>query len=142
MKKMDTAEWKAFIQSGSRTGKVSTIRADGSPHCVPVWFIFRDEKITFMTWHNSYKAKHIAKDNRISIAVDSEIFPYHFVTIEGTAEIEEPSMEDLYNVSKQIAQRYVPEDRVEEYAKRNAVQGEVLVHVIPTKVLSAKDVAS
>ena len=141
MEQMSEAEWQSFIQSGTKTGKVSTIRKDGSPHCVPVWFVFANNALTFMTWHKSLKAQHIARDNRVSITIDSEDFPYRFVTIEGVAEIEEPTIEDLYAFSRQVAQRYVPADRIDEFADRNAVPGEVLVHVKPTKILSAKDVA-
>jgi nitroimidazol reductase NimA-like FMN-containing flavoprotein (pyridoxamine 5'-phosphate oxidase superfamily) len=43
---------------GTRTGKLATVRADGSPHVVPVWFVFDDDgTLVFTVDANSVKAK-------------------------------------------------------------------------------------
>ncbi|MEM7019734.1 MAG: PPOX class F420-dependent oxidoreductase, partial [Pseudomonadota bacterium] len=83
----------------------------------------------------------IMRDNRVSLTFDSVQFPYDFVMIEGTAEIRELPPEELLPISIRIAERYVPWQRVEEFGKRNAVEGEVLVVVTPNKIISAKGVA-
>lgn len=36
--KMTSRKWRAFVPDGARTGELSTVRADGSPHLAPVWF--------------------------------------------------------------------------------------------------------
>ena len=46
MRKMTEAEIRAFMGTGSKTGKLATVRADGSPHMVPVWFAFDPETVT------------------------------------------------------------------------------------------------
>jgi nitroimidazol reductase NimA-like FMN-containing flavoprotein (pyridoxamine 5'-phosphate oxidase superfamily) len=38
MRDMSEAERRAFLTHGTRTGKLATVRADGSPHVVPIWF--------------------------------------------------------------------------------------------------------
>jgi len=38
MGKMSEDEVRTFMRFGSRTGKLATVRPDGSPHVVPVWF--------------------------------------------------------------------------------------------------------
>jgi hypothetical protein len=35
--KMTDTEWRAFVSHGTRIGKLSTVRADGSPHVTPIW---------------------------------------------------------------------------------------------------------
>ena len=37
--KMTDEEWREFVSHGTRTAKLSTVRADGSPHVAPVWFL-------------------------------------------------------------------------------------------------------
>lgn len=142
MKAMTDSQWKEFIQHGCRTGKLSTIRADGRPHCVPVWCLFEEGKVLFMTWTSSQKAKNMRRDKRVCITFDSETFPYDFVSLEGVATIEEPALDSLLDISRRIATRYVPEEKVEAFASRNAVEGEVLVTIEPTRVISAKGVAN
>ncbi|MFE3940034.1 PPOX class F420-dependent enzyme, partial [Streptomyces goshikiensis] len=34
-KKMTQEEWRAFVSHATRTGKLSTVRAAGSPHNAP-----------------------------------------------------------------------------------------------------------
>lgn len=36
---MTDEEWRAFLSAGTRTTKVSTVRAEGSPHIAPVRFL-------------------------------------------------------------------------------------------------------
>lgn len=36
--KMTDAQWREFVSSGTRIGKLSTVRYDGSPHVTPVCF--------------------------------------------------------------------------------------------------------
>ena len=39
MLEMTEAQWRAFVQEGTRTGKLATVRADGLPHVMPIWFV-------------------------------------------------------------------------------------------------------
>ena len=141
MESMSPDEWKAFINEGRKTGKLATIRADGRPHCVPVGCLFEDETLKFITMNTAVKLKNIRRDNRVAIAFDNETSSDGFVTLEGTAEIEELTPEELLPISTRLARRYAPPEKVEEFSKRNAVEGVVLVVVTPTKVMSAKNLS-
>jgi len=46
---MNEAEAYAFLSEGQRTGKVATVRADGRPHVVPIWFVVDGTDLLFMT---------------------------------------------------------------------------------------------
>lgn len=131
---MFTSESRAFILEGTRTGKVATVRADGRPHVVPVWFVLDGDTIIFTTWHSTVKAANIRRDNRVTICVDDEVPPFAFTQIEGTAELSD-DLDALTYWATQIARRYMGEALAEAYGKRNGVEGELLVRVTPTKVL-------
>ena len=140
MAQMTGDEWKAFVSTGTRTGKIATTRADGRSHVVPVWFVLDGEDVIFTTGADRVKAKAMRRDPRVSICVDDQEPPYAYVTIEGTARLEENSP-DLLRWSMLIGGRYMGADRAEEFGRRNAVPGELLVRVTPTKILAEKNIA-
>ena len=39
---MTEDEWHRFVMEGTRTGKLATVRKDGSPSVVPIWFVLDD----------------------------------------------------------------------------------------------------
>lgn len=49
MQKMTHHEYRNFLLEGTRTGKLATVRNDGRPHVVPIWFDFDGETIVFTT---------------------------------------------------------------------------------------------
>jgi hypothetical protein len=87
--KMTDDEWRAFVSAGTRTGKLSTVRADGRPHLAPVWFVLDGDDLVFNTGKDTVKGRNLARDPRVSLCVDDERPPYAFVVCEGTATISE-----------------------------------------------------
>ncbi len=75
---------RAFLAEGTRTGKVATSRADGSPHVAPIWFVLDGDDIVFMTGAGTAKGKALLRDPRVALVVDLEEQPYGFVLVEGT----------------------------------------------------------
>lgn len=141
MKSMNEAAWRAFVMQGSRTGKLATVRKDGRPHVVPVWFTLDGPDIVFMTDSRTIKYKNMQRDPRASLCVDDEQFPFAYVAIQGTAKIEALAPAELLPYSMRIAGRYVGQDRAQAFGERNAVEGEVLIRLSPTKVTAMQGIA-
>ncbi len=139
MKEMTKEEYTEFLLGETKTGKLATVRDDGRPHVVPIWFVLDGDKVVFNTADNSVKANNIQRDPRVSISVDDQTPPYSFVTIEGTAEISDDRGECLHWATR-IGARYMGEERAEEFGKRNSTKGELTVRISPTKVLAYKNV--
>lgn len=140
MEEMTPLERREFLLEGPRTGKLATVRADGQPHVVPIWFVLDDDILVFTTWHETVKAANMRRDPRVSICVDDQMPPFAFVMIEGTAAIEEQP-DNFEYWTTQIAGRYMGPELAESYGKRNSMEGEWLVRVTPTKVIARKDIA-
>jgi PPOX class probable F420-dependent enzyme len=139
--KMTDEEWRAFVLDGTRTGKLSTVRADGSPHVAPIWFLLDGDELVFNTGKDTVKGRNLARDGRVALCVDDDRPPFHFVVLNGRARLSE----DLAEVrlwATRIAARYMGEDRAEEYGARNGVPGELLVRVTIDNVLAMRDVAA
>lgn len=140
MRTMTKDEAYRFLASGTRTGKVATIKADGRAHVVPVWFVVDGDDLVFNTWHESAKAKHLRRDPRVSLVVDMEEPPYAYVMVEGSASISEDPAE-LRRAATMIGGRYMGADRAEEYGARNGVEGELVIRLTPEKILAFDDIA-
>ena len=135
---MTDDEIRTFLAHGTRTGKVATTRLDGRPHVAPVWFVLDGEDLVFMTGADTLKGKTLRRDPRVSLVVDLEQQPYAFVLVEGTVTIS-TDLEEMLPLSIRIAERYVDADVADQFGRRNAVEGELLVRLHPTRITSADD---
>jgi len=137
---MTHEEYLCFMQEGTRTAKLATVRADGRPHVAPVWFVMDGEELVFTTGADTVKGRNLRRDGRVALSVDDEEPPYSFVVVEGVASAAEDA-EDLLHWATRIGGRYMGEERAEEFGRRNGVPGELLVRATPTKILAFKNVA-
>jgi PPOX class probable F420-dependent enzyme len=141
MGKMTGDEVRAFLEHGTRTISVATVRADGRPHVAPVWFVLDGDDIVFNTSQTSVKGVNLLRDPRVSLVADDETPPYAFVMIEGIATLED-DLAQLRHWATEIARRYMGEELADAYGQRNGVPGEFLVRVRPLKVISNNDVTA
>jgi PPOX class probable F420-dependent enzyme len=135
---MTDEQARAFLAAGTRTGKLATTRVDGRPHVAPVWFVLDGADLVFMTGANTVKGRTLARDPRAALTVDLEEPPYAFVTVEGSVTISE-DLQEMLPLSIAIARRYVPESEAEQFGRRNAVAGELLVRLRPEKIIAVDD---
>ncbi|MFF7899202.1 PPOX class F420-dependent oxidoreductase [Streptomyces sp. NPDC088817] len=138
--KMTDEEWRAFVSYGTRTGKLSTVRADGSPHVAPIWFLLDGDDVVFNTGKETVKGRNLARDDRVALCVDDERPPFTFVVLQGRARLSE-DLDELRQWATRIGSRYMGEERGEEFGARNGVPGEVLVRVRVDKVMAMRDIA-
>jgi PPOX class probable F420-dependent enzyme len=149
MTEMSKPEIGRFLMKGTFTGKLATVKEDGSSHVVPIWFVLEKKKsrdrvgnIIFTTGSTSVKANNIQRDNRISICIDDQIPPFSFVTIFGTAKIYPYKQKEVLKWATEIAERYMGKSNAEAYGRRNSEEGLVLVRIKPTRIIAEKDIAS
>lgn len=137
----DDSRGDARVSShGTRTAKVATNGPDGQPHVMPVWFMVDGEELVFMTWGDSVKGRNLRRDPRAAIVVDEEVAPYSFVHIRGHVTLSE-DLEEVLRFATAIGGRYMGADRAEEFGRRNAVPGELLVRLRPKRVIAKAGLA-
>jgi PPOX class probable F420-dependent enzyme len=137
---MTPDETRAFLLKGTRTAALATVRGDGRPHVAPVWFTLDGDDFLFNTGENSVKGANLRRDGRVALMVDDEEPPFAFVSIEGDVSLSD-DLDTMRYWATRIAARYMGEEQAEAYGKRNAVSGELLVRVHPTKIVAVKGVA-
>jgi len=105
-----------------------------------VYADFGEGRLVFTTGRDTSKGRALARDSRVVICVDDPHPPYSFVQVQGVAVVSEDP-QDVLDFATRTGARYMGADRADEFGRRNAVAGEVVVRVQPTKINSAFDVA-
>ena len=140
MPKMTETEWKEFVTQGTRTGKLATTRKDGRPHVVPIWFVLDGDELVFNTGAGTVKGRSLARTGQASLCVDDESPPFSFVTVSGPVTIS-TDPDELLDSATRIAARYMGEQRAEEFGRRNAVEGELVVRLRAEHVVAVSSLA-
>jgi PPOX class probable F420-dependent enzyme len=150
MAQMTKSEIKKFLMKDTFTGKLATVKKNGSPHVVPIWFIVEEinsrnrntvRNIYFTTGRDSVKAKNIQRDSRVSICVDDQTPPFSFVLKYGNAKLIPYRQKEALKWATKIADRYMGKENAKAYGERNSGEDEVLVRIRPIKIIAEKDVA-
>ena len=129
-----------FLSAGTRTGKLGYLALDGRPLVAPVWFLVDNGELAFNTNRHTAKARAVARDARVVLCVDDPHPPYSFVQVQGEARTSDDP-DEVLDIATRAGARYMGAHRAEEYGSRNAVPGELVVRIRPTKVVSAFNLA-
>ncbi len=137
---MTEDEIREFLAHGTRTAKLASVGRSGAPHVMPVWFVLDGEQLVFTTGAESVKGRNLRRDTRVAVVVDDETPPFAFVHIRGRASVSE-ALDEMLAYATKIGGRYMGAERAEEFGRRNAMPGELLVRITPERVISETDVA-
>jgi PPOX class probable F420-dependent enzyme len=130
-----------FLSGGTRTGMLGYVAADGRPLVAPVWFVVDNGQLVFNTERDSSKGLALARDSRVVICVDDPHPPYSFDQVQGVTTVSE-DLSDVRNIATRTGARYMGAERADEFGRRNAVPGELVVRVHPTKVIAGFDISN
>ncbi|MFI9453766.1 PPOX class F420-dependent oxidoreductase [Amycolatopsis sp. NPDC052450] len=136
--KMTDEQRRAFLTEGTRNAVFATVRPDGRPHAVPVWFALDGDDILVNLGADTVKGKALKENPRVSVVVEDPAPPYSFVSVEGVAEIV-PDPEEVRQGSALIAQRYLGEagqEAIEGWLAYATSPGKVIVRVRPENIVA------
>lgn len=137
---MTPEERRAFLSHGTRTAKLSTVRASGAPHVAPIWFVLDGDDMVFTTGADTVKGRNLRRDPRAAMCVDDQAPPYSFVVVTGTVALSR-DLDEMLRWATAIGARYMGEERAEAFGRRNAVSEEVLVRLTPSRIVAEADVS-
>ncbi|HMJ00001.1 MAG TPA: PPOX class F420-dependent oxidoreductase [Gaiellaceae bacterium] len=122
-------EQQAQLFLDKNFGALATIREDGTPHVTPVWVDYDGEHVVFNTATGRAKWRHMRRDPRVTIEVTSMENPYEYVTVIGTAELEE-SEEANRHIDK-LSEKYTGNRKFQSH-KPN--ERRVIVRITPERI--------
>ena len=128
----------AHIDQRLRTEPIiwlGTVRPDGRPHLVPVWFFWDGETITIYSQPGNRKMRNLQHNTNVSLALNTADDGDDVVIIEGKAELpgkSEQTMDDPIYVAKYAKlienMQSNPEELAAEYSE--------VIRVTPTRFIS------
>ena len=137
---MSTAELEAFLDQTFPTplGVIATLRRDGSPHIVPVWFRWDAGAVTIWTTETRAWVQNLLRDPRVAISVQTFEDPYPAVMMRGNATI--ATVDDAATAAeiRAITRRYIVPEDVEGYIARWP-DLHTIVTIAPAHVVSWSD---
>ena len=113
---------------------LSTVRPDGRPHAVVVWFLWDGESILIFSQPKKQKLRNIQHNSNVLLAIDNTHAGSDPITIEGTATLLQPGetstaqaafIEKYGEHIKQIG--YTPEQMAAAYSEA--------IRIIPKRVM-------
>lgn len=140
---MSDEQRRAFLSEGTRTGVLSTVRKDGTPHAAPIWFVLDPDDpdvVVFTTGRDTVKGRNLRRTGVATLTVDESTPPFDFVTITGHVEISD-DVEAMLPWATRLGGRYMGEDVAEQFGRRNAVPEEILVRLVPDTIVALAAVA-
>jgi PPOX class probable F420-dependent enzyme len=132
---MTDEQRREFLSAGTRTGVLSTVRKDGRPHAAPIWFVLDGDTVVFTTNRDTVKGRNLRRTGQAVLTVDEASPPFDFVTITGRVEISD-DLDEMLPWAVALGGRYMGADRAEQFGRRNAVEGELLVRLLPDHVVA------
>jgi PPOX class probable F420-dependent enzyme len=137
---MTDDERRAFLSAGTRTGVLSTVRKDGRPHAAPIWFVLDGDIAVFTTGRDTVKGRNLRRTGQAALTVDEAAPPFSFVSITGHVEISD-DLDDLLRWATALGGRYMGAGNAEEFGRRNAVPEELLVRLVPDRIVALAGIA-
>jgi PPOX class probable F420-dependent enzyme len=103
---------------------LGSVRPDGRPHLVPVWFSWDDEDLLVLSQPNTQKVRNLKRDPRVTIALDDSRMGRDVVLLEGESTLI-PVADQTVRVSAYIEKyaefladmEWLPDAYIEEYSQ-------------------------
>lgn len=134
-----TQPWHARIDERLRTDItiwLCSVRPDGRPHAVIVWFLWDGEAILIFSKPSNQKLRNIESNPNVVLALDDTKGGSLPVAIEGTAELIKdgsvattlPAYAEKY-AQKLAEYKWTPESMAQEYSEP--------IRITPTRIIGA-----
>lgn len=113
---------------------LSSVRPDGRPHLVPVWFFWNGETITIFSQPNTQKMRNLQRNPNVMLALEAADEGNDIVMIEGRAEL--PGQSSATMNIPEYAQKYdahiksmntTPEELASSYSE--------VIRITPTRFI-------
>ena len=137
---MTDGQRRAFLSAGTRTGVLSTVRKDGTPHAAPIWFVLDGDVVVFTTGRDTVKGRNLRRTGVATLTVDESAPPFAFVTLTGRVELSD-DLDEMLTWATRLAGRYMGAENAEAFGRRNAVPEELLVRLTPDRTVAQAGIA-
>lgn len=122
-----------FLEA-QQTMRLATIRGDGTPHVVPVWYLYEDGTFYVGTHTRTAKAKNVADTGRAAFCIDVGV---HSPDIFGVSGHGRASLlrDNVAAIASKILSRYY--DTVDDPAAQELLEDtDCIIRIMPDRMAS------
>ena len=132
---------------------LSTLRRDGSPYTIPLWYLWEGEVADdfhpssnppsghawFLGGETSTWVRHLQHDPRMSLCIDVEGPPAMHVGIDGTVEVSTEADSEVWEIMRRLVVKYVGrgdpanDEAVEQYLESTRSMSPMLFKATPNR---------
>lgn len=112
-------------------GVVATLRGDGRPYTVPVWWLWDGDLFWLTGTTSRVWCRQLMRDGRVSLCIEAtDPVPGH-VGVDGTAEVLTPPEFDIWPLSRRLAEKFLPAPAVEGFMENMKTEPRLLIRLRP-----------
>jgi PPOX class probable F420-dependent enzyme len=103
---MNADDMETFL-SEPHVGVLATLRRDGLPYTVPVWFLWREERFWISGTYERVWCRQLQADPRASLCVEAMAPLAGHVGADGRVRLRELPDFDIWTISRALVDKYV-----------------------------------
>lgn len=134
-----SAEVRAEFLEQPHVGVIASLRRDGRPYTVPVWWLWDEPEEVFWLSGTFSRVwcKQLMQDARTSLCIEAGAPVAGHVGVDGRAEVLGPPQFDIWPVSRLLAEKYVGRgdpsraDQVDAFFANMQTEPRLLVRLTP-----------
>jgi hypothetical protein len=115
-------------------GVLATLRRDGRPYTVPVWFLERDGSYWITGTYERVWCKQLQADQRASLCVEASVPVAGHVGVDGRVVIHELPAFDIWPISRALVDKYLPAESRDAFFANMQTEHRLLFELIPDVV--------
>ena len=119
-------------------GVLATLRRDGRPYTVPVWFLHHDGAFWISGTYERVWCRQLTADPRASLCIEAMAPVPGHVGVDGTVVVRELPAFDIWPVSRALVDKYVPPSHRDAFFANMQTEHRLLFELRPD-VLRAID---
>jgi hypothetical protein len=134
-------ELRAFLERGdpALVGAIGTLREDGFPHVVPVWYRWDGRAILIWTDDGRQWARNIMRDPRVGFTVSETRAPFGGVSMRGVASVSAGRDDWILAEMRRITERYLPGPEADAFLEAWSTGPQMIVRLEPSVINSWKE---
>jgi len=110
--------------------RLAYVWTDGTPRVIPIWFHWNGQQFILATPSKAPKLKALAKNPKVALTIDDNVFPHKVLLVRGTARLQ--NVDGIVPEYAQAAERYFGREQGQAWIKLYRTLSSSMVRITVT----------